>query len=75
MINTYSTSSCTMPLLSYMCRFPEDSLYLNEETWRMIRIGEGPLGFGRLFYQGLSVEIELHIGLHIGLVSSSCLFH
>lgn len=29
-----------------VCRFPEDSLYLNKETWRMIRIGEGPLGFG-----------------------------
>ena len=26
-------------------RFPEDSFYLNEDCWRLIRIGEGPLGF------------------------------
>ena len=28
-------------------RFPEDSFYLNEDCWRLIRIGEGPLGFGK----------------------------
>ena len=27
-------------------RFPEDSLYLSEGSWRLIRIGDGPLGFG-----------------------------
>lgn len=26
-------------------RFPQDSLYYSEGCWRMIRIGEGPLGF------------------------------
>jgi len=26
-------------------RFPEDSLYLSEGSWRLIRIGDGPLGF------------------------------
>lgn len=31
-----------------VCRFPEGTLYLNDETWRIIRIGEGPLGFGEL---------------------------
>ena len=34
--------TCYVPFL----RFPEDSLYLSEECWRMIRIGEEPLGFG-----------------------------
>lgn len=29
-----------------MIRFPEDSLYVNRDTWKMIRIGEDPLGFG-----------------------------
>ncbi len=29
------------------CRFPEEALYLNKETWRLIRIGEGQLGFGK----------------------------
>ena len=28
------------------CRFPEGSLYHTEGTWKLLRIGEGPLGFG-----------------------------
>ena len=28
-------------------RFPEDALYFSEGSWRLIRIGEGPLGFGK----------------------------
>ena len=27
-------------------RFPEDALYFSEGSWRLIKIGEGPLGFG-----------------------------
>ena len=37
-------SSLSLPLLTL--RFPDDSFYLNEDCWRLIRIGEGPLGFG-----------------------------
>ena len=36
--------SLSLPLLTL--RFPDDSFYLNEDCWRLIRIGEGPLGFG-----------------------------
>ena len=29
-----------------ICRFPEGSLYHTEGSWKLLRIGEGPLGFG-----------------------------
>ena len=44
----------------FCSRFPEDSLYLSEETWRMIRIGEGPLGFGRSRSLSLSLSLSPH---------------
>ena len=33
-------------------RFPEGSLYTNtnDEGWRMIRVGDDPLGFGQFFF-------------------------
>ena len=50
-----------MPFFCF--RFPEDSLYLSEETWRMIRIGEGPLGFG--MSRSLSLPLDHPTQLHI----------
>ena len=32
--------------VNIMFRFPEGSLYHTEGTWKLLRIGEGPLGFG-----------------------------
>ena len=32
------------------CRFPEGSLYHTEGSWKLLRIGEGPLGFGGFSY-------------------------
>ena len=48
----------------FCSRFPEDSLYLSEETWRMIRIGEGPLGFGRSRSLSLSLPAHTHVDTH-----------
>ena len=32
--------------VSGLFRFPEGSLYHTEGTWRLLRIGDAPLGFG-----------------------------
>ena len=37
-------SECTC--IYIVCRFPEGTLYHTEGSWKLLRIGEGPLGFG-----------------------------
>ena len=43
---------CLNVLFFKISRFPEGSLYTNtnDEGWRMIRVGDDPLGFGQFFF-------------------------
>ena len=39
-------------------KFPEDSVYSSEAYWKVITIGDGPLGFGK---QPLSLSLSLSL--------------
>ena len=52
--------------LFFFSRFPEDALYFSEGSWRLIKIGEGPLGFGEWI---LSPKHESVYGIASSVIS------
>ena len=67
------TASSFLPCPSGGGRFPQDSLYYSEGCWRMIRIGEGPLGFGEWpCYCGNRANVCVMCSLSVGVVLFPC---